>query len=120
MIHISNTDLSDLHKDAFGFRPRGIYQEWWDEKELENEYNFLNSICEQNMKDEAVLEASSLVNFENLIKKTIEYGADDRETAIKWLVDSENLEFNEYDLQYFFWKYGLSYEIQNKWAKELT
>lgn len=120
LIHISETGLSDAFKDAHGVRPRGIYKEWWTESELEIEFKHLSMICEDNRLHETKLEAEALVRFELLIKRTIKYGAADRETAIKWLVDGEDLQWCEYDLQYFFWKHGLSYEIQNKWAKALT
>lgn len=121
LIHISKTDLSDFHKDAFGFRPkRMMYKEWWSPAELEAEYANLSRICEQNRIEEDAAEKQALIEFDELIANTIKLGAGDRETAIKWLVDGENLEWNEYDLQYFFWGYGLSYEIQNEWAKALT
>lgn len=121
LIHISETDLSDFHKDAFGFRPRvGNYKVWWSEDELEAEYEYLSRICNQNMREEEAAEKQALIEFEELIVKTIKLGAHDRKTAIKWLVDAEDLEWNEYDLQYFFWGYNLSYQIQNEWAKALT
>jgi hypothetical protein len=118
LIHFSETDLSDFSKDAYGFRCR-TYKEWWSKDELEAEYKRLSAICEDNYLADTKRESEALVQFEILIKRTINYGAADRETAIKWLVQGEGLEFNEYDLQYFFWGHGLSYEIQNKWAKEL-
>lgn len=78
----------------------------------------MSSICDENIAIETERENEALKAFETLIQDTIAYGAGDRETSIKWLVDGEDLEFNEHDLQYFFWGHGLSYEIQNKWAKE--
>ena len=119
LIHVSKTDLSDFHKDAYGFRPRGIYKEWWTKEELEAEYDRLGRVCDDNAKAEAVAEAEALVKFESLVAETVAHGAKDRETAIRWLVDGEGLEFHEYDLEYFFWGHGLSYELQRKWAKEL-
>ena len=119
MIHIQETDLSDFYKDAYGVRPRH-FKEWWTQKELDAEYEYLSKVCEDNMICESHREAEALVNFENLITRTIAYGAGDRKTAIRWLVQGENLEMTEYDLQYFFWGHGLSYEIQNEWARQLT
>jgi nitrogen regulatory protein PII-like uncharacterized protein len=116
LIHFSETDLSDFYKDAHGFRPRN-YKEWWTKEELEAEYNYLSKVCEDNMKREAIAEAEALVKFEKLVEETINHGAGDRETAIRWLVQGEGLELNISDLQYFFWGHGLSYEIQNEYAK---
>jgi hypothetical protein len=119
LIHIHDTDLSDLYKDAHGFRPRGIYKEWWTKDELEVEYSYLSKVCHENDIAEIKAEKKALITFEKLIANTIEYGAPDRETAIRWLIDGEGLEWNEYDLKYFFWIHGLSYEIQNNWTNEL-
>lgn len=118
LIHFSKTDLSDFSKEAYGFRFRS-YKEWWTKDELEAEYAHLSSICDENIAIETEREERALVDFEALIQETIALGASDRETAIRWLVDGEDLEMTEQDLQYFFWGHGLSYEIQNKWSKEL-
>lgn len=118
LIHFNDTDLSDFSKEANGFRCR-TYKEWWTKEELEEEYRHLGAICEENRIREEAQEAEALVAFEKLIADTIAYGAGDRETAIKWLVDGEDLTWCVYDLQYFFWGHGLSYEIQNEWSREL-
>lgn len=120
LIHISETDLSDFFKDANGFRPRGIYKEWWTEEELEQEYQYLAKVCEENRIMEEAREHQAELDFNKLIEDTIAHGAADRLTAIKWLVDAEGLGMNEYDLKYFFWGYGLSYEYQNEWARKLA
>jgi len=120
LIHINQTDLSDFFKEANGFRPRDIYKDWWTQEELDAEYKRLNQICEENRIIETKREEESLQRFNILIYRTIKNGAGNRKTAIRWLLQAEKLDFNLHDLQYFFWKYGLSYEIQNKWAKDLT
>ena len=120
LIHISKTDLSDLFKDAHGFRPRGHYKEWWTRDELDAEYAHLSRICDENAFNEAIAEALALDKFEDLIKEVIGYGAGDRETAIRWLVQGENLDFTVYDLEYFFWGHGLSYKIQKEWSMKLA
>lgn len=118
LIHFNDTDLSDFSKEANGFRCR-TYKEWWTQEELDAEYDRLGRICEENRIMEEAREHQALVDFEKLIADTIAYGAGDRETAIKWLVDGEGLDFHVHDLQYFFWGHGLSYEIQNEWSREL-
>jgi hypothetical protein len=120
LIHIEQTDLSDFYKEAWGIRPRGVYKEWWTKDELEAEYQHLGDICTQNRICERNAEKQALIEFKQLIQKTIQLGAGDRETAIKWLVQAEGLEFNSYDLEYFFWGYGLSYRLQKTWTKALT
>lgn len=119
LIHICDTYLSDMHKEAHGFRPRH-YKEWWTAEELEEKRNLLQNDIENTMKREKYAEKEAVKKFKTLIKETIGYGASDRTTAIKWLVQGEGLDWNAYDLKYFFWGHGLSYELQNRWANALT
>jgi len=119
LIHVCDTSLSDMYKDANGFRPRH-YKEWWTKAELEAELAHLQRVIVYEMEAERKRESEALIKFEILISRTIKHGAADRETAIKWLVDSEDLEWNVQDLQYFFWGHGLSYEIQNEWSAKLA
>lgn len=115
MIHVSETDLSDFSKDAYGFRCRS-YKEWWTKDELEAEYERLSAISDENHAIEVEREKEALRAFEALIQDTISNGAADRETAIRWLMDAEDCDPDcEQDVQYFLWGYGLSYEIQNDW-----
>jgi hypothetical protein len=117
LIHIWDTDLSDMYKEANNVRPRH-YKTWWTKAELEAEYDYLHKTAMVNAKYEAEAENKALIRFEKLIQDTIDLGAGDWETAIRWLVQGEGLEMNAHDLQYFFWGHGLSYEIQNEWAKK--
>jgi hypothetical protein len=112
-IYEEYTDLSDLYKEAHGVRPRH-YKALWTEEELEAEYKHLSAIAEENFKEEEKREAQALVEFEKLLQDTIDLGAGDRETAMRWLIEGSG----EYDLGYFFWEHGLSYEIQLDWAKK--
>ena len=120
LIHVSKTDLSDFFKDANGFRPRGIYKEWWTEAELEEEYKHLSKLCEENRIIDEAREDEALVSFNKLVNESISLGAGNRETAIRWLVEGEGLDFNSYDLEYFFWGHGLSWEHQREWAKKYS
>jgi len=119
LIHIGDTMLSDMFKEANGFRPRH-YKTWWTKAELEAKYAELERDIEDSIKCEEYAEKKALKRFKALIKETIGYGAGDRTTAIKWLVQGEGLEFNEYDLKYFFWGHGLSYKLQHRWANALV
>ncbi len=119
LIHISDTDLSDSFKDAYGFRPRH-YKLLWTPEELEAEYHYLSEVCRENRIREEAAEIQALIDFNKLVDETISHGASDRETAIRWLVDGENLTLTEYDLEYFFWGHGLSYELQKQMAKEFA
>lgn len=117
LIHFSETDLSDFSKDANGFRDRS-YKEWWTEEELHEEYERLSAICKENMENEAIQEKEALVKFESLIQKTIDNGAGDRETAIRWLIQGEDLDINySQNVEHFFWLHGLSLEKIDEFKK---
>jgi len=120
LIHISDTYLSDMFKDVNGYRPRH-YKEWWTTAELKAEYDYLGRELDYVMKAEKKAEIKAVKKFKKLIKETISYGAGDRTTAIKWLVQGEGLDFRSVeDLKYFFWGHGLSYVLQNRWAITLS
>lgn len=120
LIHVFDTDLSDFFKDAYGFRPRHNYKEWWTNEELQEEYDHLSFICKENMKIEKNEQEKALVCFETLIKETIEHGAKDRKTAIRWLIEGEDLDLNHsQDIEHFFWSHGLSWELIDKFKNEI-
>ncbi len=92
--------FSDIYKDAYGFRPRNhrFYddettddekQEIWDDTCLAVE-NVINI-------DEIQKEEASRV-FEQRITELLEIGAPDRETAVRWLFQAENV--TKYDAAY--------------------
>ena len=90
--------FSDLYKEVNGFRPRGheFYsasderkQEIWDQLLVEHEEELLNSARED-------LDAQR--RFEKLVNETIEMGAGDRATALRWIADAEG--FDAYDAAY--------------------
>ena len=119
LIHISETMLSDMFKDANGFRPHH-YKDWWTQDELDAQYDLLQKDIEDSIKREEYAEKQAVKAFKALIQETINHGAGDRETAIRWLVQGEGLEMTVEDLKYFFWGHGLSWKLQNRWANKLV
>jgi hypothetical protein len=119
LIHISTTMLSDMFKEANGFRPKH-YKEWWTAEELKEKYAMLQQDIDDSIKREQYAEKQAVKKFKKLIKETISYGAGDRETAIRWLVQGEGLDWNVEDLKYFFWGHGLSWVLQNRWSNALV
>ena len=120
LTHIGYTDISDYFKDAYGFRPRGVYKEWWTEAELEAEYVKLSAVCKENMEEQALLQKEALVRFDKLLKRTIKLGAGDRKTAIRWLIEGEDLDINfGQDVDHFFWLHDLSWDAIEILKKEL-
>jgi hypothetical protein len=120
LIHIFDTLLSDFHKDAFGFRPTH-YQVWWTEEELQAEYDRLDEICQVNMAEEKIRNDAEQVRFEELIQETINHGAGDRKTALRWLIQGEglNIEYRQ-DVEHFFWMQGIGWENSDTYKSEIA
>jgi hypothetical protein len=104
--------VSDLHKDVYGSRPKeGFWMHWnlstHDEKqELWNGLLRLLDLAFENEKKER---AMNIANFEHRVLETIRYGAGDRVTAIRWILDTEDL-LDEPDKCFVRYKLGLPYD----------
>tara|TARA_R110000796_G_scaffold123761_2_gene238151 strand:- start:9435 stop:9872 length:438 start_codon:yes stop_codon:yes gene_type:complete len=78
--------ISDVYKDVNGLRPRNYNWDAFSDKELDE---FLADLNEQaddlywKMRTEQV---ASEFKFKKLIKDTIAFGAGDRETALRWII----------------------------------
>lgn len=103
---------SDLYKEAYGFRPRGTRWATMTPAEKQVEWNRLCDAAESSMMDERSEEWRAMERFEALVASTIETGAGDRETAIRWLLEaSEAAPEAGYaaDMDYFCYLNGLPY-----------
>ena len=98
--------ISDASKDAQGFRTRMDISGMTIEQ-LMVEADYWEGRVIEAIEEDRAREAEAVIEFEKLIADTIELGAADRETAIRWL--KANDEYNEYDEGYFEYTYGLPY-----------
>ena len=93
--------VSDLHKDAFGFRPREYFWEEWNNSSDSSKQviwdDLLDALQRANEWERAE-QAAAVKQFEDRIKLLMNVGAPDRNTAIRWIVDS--LELSETDKMY--------------------
>jgi hypothetical protein len=97
--------ISDLYKQVYGTRPSlGNYSTSSDE-ELWAEIQGLQKMAEENFAEEQRIEKQKVVEFEQLINKTIQSGAGDRATALRWLYDGSEASYGGSEL---LWKYGIS------------
>lgn len=93
--------VSDLHKDARGFRPTEYFWEEWSQVGDAGRQQIWDVLCkefDQEQAREAAADAAAINAFEQLIAATIQAGAGDAATATRWVVDAEDL--TEHDLQY--------------------
>ena len=87
---------SDFYKDAYGFRPRGINYHEFTLDELKEDFARFREVCDENNKLEAEANERAKQEFEARVQSIIEMGAGDRQTAMRWIVDS----FEETDFYY--------------------
>ena len=111
--------VSDLHKDAYGFRPSAG---WWDCWNFQNDegkqaaWNTLLDDLEQSIARERRAEAEAMISLHQRIQGVMLLGAKDEVQALKWIMEAE--EFDDHDLRYgpsyFCFHFGLSYSAANE------
>lgn len=108
-------NVSDLHKSARGYRPTATWWTLWNRSTNEEKQVTVDQLFEEMEFEDArekELQKSAKQNFRKLINTTIDFGAGDVKTAIKWIIQGEN--FTDVDLHYgadyFCYHYGMAYE----------
>ena len=115
MTYDENT-VSDLHKDAFGFRPSQCWWEQWKSNtpaEKQVEWDSLILAMERSIAEDKASEAFAIKVFGALVASTIETGAKDVETAHRWIMESSDCNG---DWEYLCFTYGLPYSYFRKAA----
>jgi len=86
---------SDFHKDAYGFRPRYVNYHEFTLEELKADFARFQEVCRENNEYERLANERERAEFEKRVQSVIDMGAGDRETALRWIMDSyENHEFD--------------------------
>ena len=96
----------DMYKDAYGVRPRGIDTTDWSLEQFESEFAVLGRVIEQEEIARKEAEAEATANFEQHVTNTICMGAQDRATALRWIMDASQADG---DWEYFCFLNGLPY-----------
>ena len=112
-----NVDVvSDLHKDVYGFRPsQSFWAEWTHSTDAEKQRIWDDLLISLNaeIERERKAEQRAIAQFELLVAKTIEAGAANRETALRWIMESSDCNG---DWEFFCFHYGLPYNYFRKAA----
>jgi hypothetical protein len=114
MIKFTYSDelYSDLHKDAYGFRPSEFSNSLWSElspADKQIEWDYLIVKMDERYKEEKLEEDRAIDRFEYWINNTIESGAKDRSQALKWILTTEQSEDPQFDVEHFEWQQGLPF-----------
>ena len=96
----------DMHKDAYGFRPRGIDTSSWTEADFEAEFKVLGEAIDREEIARKASEAEAVTKFEQHVTNTICMGAGTREVALRWIMDASGANG---DWEYLCYDLGLPY-----------
>ena len=101
---------SDMHKDAYGFRPRFDYNTW-TLKKFNAEFELMSRIIEDDNKVKQENQAQAAHDFEMRVLSLLQTGAKDRTMAVRWIHEAEG---SNGDNEYLCFLLGLPYSYFKK------
>ena len=117
----SDDIISDLHKDARGFRPDEYFWEEWTQSPEDSKQRIWDSLCiemERSMKEQAESEAAALVEFRKTVAALMALCNVTWTKAVDYLADAEDCDIEyEQDFDYFLWNQGIGYNDRAKIRK---
>jgi hypothetical protein len=90
---------SDMHKDAYGFRPRNDVSTW-TLQDFEAEFKIMQKQIHADMEQEKIQQEKACHEFEMTIQNLLSAGAKDRTMAIKWLNEANDTNSDNSYLEY--------------------
>jgi len=81
--------ISDLHKDARGFRPSLDRYELKTDDELMAEIEWLGREVKEEIEREQQIDAVCITRFNDEVATFIQQGAANRSTAIRWMLQAQ-------------------------------
>ena len=83
------------------------------DEEFKKEMDYWSKESDAHAKEEAEAEKNNIKEFEDRVTDTIKSGAGNRETALRWIMQAENME-NEYDAGYICYCLNLPYSYEKE------
>ena len=120
-ITYSDELVSDLHKDARGYRPTESFWSYWNLLMPSEKQGVWDGLClsvENNISEDLDREALSIRDFEQELVRLQEWGAQSKEQAIAWFVDGLNED--ERDPNYICYCLGLPYSMSYLFKQKET
>jgi len=115
--------LSDLYKDARGYRPRSeSFWASWSEATNDGKQVIWDNLVDemvQRGEEEAAREQACVEEFKAQITKVIEAGAGDRATALRWITCSDTFHHSQ-DVEHWVYNQGILFtDYGRELVKEL-
>jgi len=107
----------DMYKDAHGIRPRHVDTTHWTEEMFVAEFEALELTIRQEELLRAFNEGQAIERFEVRMANLMATGAQDRATAIRWIMDAEGADG---DTEYADYLLGLPYGYISKIATKVA
>ena len=98
--------ISDCHKDAYGFRPRGIYSIFDSVEHLKAELDRLVEVANQVYLEEQALKSDNWKQLHKDFSNLVNIGAKDFKQALAWDMEAEDVDG---DFEYYCYKKGVEY-----------
>ena len=107
---------SDMHKDAYGFRPRGEWTNMSTEA-LISDMEYFGKLIDASVAEEAIAEAKAVEALGARLASLIEMGAPNRATAMRWELESQGdvltLQSDaQFDIGYYCYCMGMPYSME--------
>ena len=106
------TSVYEMHKEAYGVKGRHYNFSKMSTKDLEKELDHLCDVAKREAEIEKRQEEDNLKAFESRIDEALSLGAENREAAIKWILQAEGLDKEE-DKGYICYTLGLDYDKEH-------
>ena len=122
MYTFDDQTVSDLHKDARGFRPRAAFMEGWTQSDDDNKQAIWDGLLRELdhvQAEEARMERKALLDFHDMLERVIEAGAGDRQTALRWMTSTETF-YHSQDVEHWVYNQGILFtDYGRELVKEL-
>ncbi len=108
--------FSDLHKDVYGFRPRGVILDNWNILPAEQKQARWDQLCaelESNTIFEKQQEVKAVASFQARVQDVIELGAGNYTNALLWISGTETF-YSVQCVEHFVWEQGILFTDYGK------
>ena len=116
MFTYSDDCFSDLHKDVYGFRPRGVILDNWNILPAEQKQARWDQLCaalESNTIFEKQQEVKAVASFQARVQDVIELGAGNYTNALLWISGTETF-YSVQCVEHFVWEQGILFTDYGK------
>lgn len=116
--HFDHQTFSDLWKDAYGTRPR-FSLEGYSAAELDALWNRTCDALNDTIERERLESLRGQKALETEIAHYVDLGAGDRRTAIRWILQKEDLSTLAFDVEHLCFLWGVDFAFAPTYYCEL-